>query len=1459
MESGFGQNLEGFLIKGNLSLVPSANPSLQGDGSVEGSGILYFDSIREYNYSSGVNIQDVSFQNGKLTIPYTIPSDNATSASVIIDGGMSIKHTQNASSTTSGGALTVVGGAAIGKDLLVGGVVNMTGNAIKNLAYPVIGSDGVNKDYVDSVAGRVSGNFTTGQVIFADSNGDAIRGYSFLKIDSGKLDLSIPLSITNTSNADGSSASLQIFGGVNIKKDTIVEGLINLSGNSIINLSSPVNNLDAANKEYVDNLITNLTFGNISGNFTTGQLIVADTSGNTIRGYDTLTFDGTTLTLFNTSNNSFVCYGGISINKDAFIGGVLDVNNNNIINVADPVNNLDAVNKEYVDNLITNLTFGNISGNFTSGQLIVADTSGNNIRGFDNFTFTSNANGSGSVILSNVTDIRIQNTSNATGLTNGGTLSSLGGASFQKDVYIGGVLDVNLQNIKSVADPIDDYDAVNKEYVDSLFADCCSGSGGGGSGISTNVFNLNNNVLSPEDIPIFYYPESILAFTASVYVQYNNTSTALYTIRGIHCGDSWDITSSYIGNPLGINFYIRNNSGQGLLQYTNKNTSGFASIRFSTSSNIDISSSSNQLNIPILDNITTFTNIPILSFPSGSVDSFKLIAFVSSELDDQCGMFFLNSVYTNGVWVLNSHNIGSIGGIEFSISNSGVVQYKNKNNNLANDYTVRVVQYSFLTAQSRIILDANTIDPTNINTTDLAFENITNFQLSLVANDIVTNKSALYEIHGILDGTVWKINSRYIGDDLGVKFFINTISGNTGILQYTNNNTDNVNIRYNKRLQNLFETLTVTLGGTGNSRFTPYAVLRGNGTNPIIGTDDFIYQDYKLTLGEESSIVLKNTTTATSLTNGGSLISYGGASFQKDVFIGGQLDVNLQNIKNVADPIVDYDAVNKRYVDTAIDNLDLNNNDNIIEQNQLLNNNVSIPQDISGFQFDDTVRAFISNVHVQSGSNNALYTIRGINCNTHWLLTSSLIGNPCGVDFHIRKQSGIGFVQYTNQNLLGSTAIKYTTNSSIYTNASSSQINYNLLPNQVSFTEIPILTFSNSILDSVKLLIYVSSNIDNRYGLILANCVLRNNQWNINTHNIGDISGIRFGIRSDSGSSVIEYTNTNVSSDYTIRVTNINILNTLDSFTLARNTTTLTEIDTPLLRLPIDLYYFQMSIYVNVPLSNKSALYEVQGVVCNNEWTINSRYTGDYTGVKFYMTTVSSVGYLTFTNINNVDAYIKFVKDVPLTSLKPLHVSKGGTGSSYLNPYTILRGNGTSSIIGTADLIYQDNKLIVGNNSSIIITNTSSSINLTTGSTFVAYGGVSINKELFIGKQLVVKDVDITPNIDDISAEREFSGQNNIMVPNNVTGFVFTELSTKSFSAMACVSIQTNSDEFDALYEIKGLKKRSGWMIDYKHIGDDLGINFTINSNGQIQYTTTNTPDWLSTTIKFRATTTTCI
>ena len=83
---------------------------------------------------------------------------------------------------------------------------------------------------------------------------------------------------------------------------------------------------------------------------------------------------------------------------------------------------------------------------------------------------------------------------------------------------------------------------------------------------------------------------------------------------------------------------------------------------------------------------------------------------------------------------------------------------------------------------------------------------------------------------------------------------------------------------------------------------------------------------------------------------------------------------------------------------------------------------------------------------------------------------------------------------------------------------------------------------------------------------------------------------------------------------------------------------------------------------------------------------------------------------MAYTNSNSVDANIKFIRNSPLTSLKPLQVSKGGTGNTFFNPYTILRGNGLDPIIGTSDLVYENNKLILGDSSVIVLKNTSSAI-----------------------------------------------------------------------------------------------------------------------------------------------------
>ena len=1349
MESGFGQNLEGFLIKGNLSVTPSAHPLIQGDGSLEGSGTLYFDKIEEYNQNQGVSIEDVQFKSGKLLIPYTFQSESLTSASVIVDGGISIKHTQNSNSVTSGGALTIAGGASVGKNLNIGGITNVNDNRIINVPLPSVGTDAVNKDYVDSVANKLSGNFTTGQIIIADSDGDAIRGYDFFTTDTSNILLSIPLVINNTTNADG-------------------------------------------------------------------------------------------------TNGSFVCYGGLSVAKDVFINGKLDLNNNVIENLGEPVLATDAVNKNYVDSK----TYGNILGSFGSTQILVGSSSSNSITSYNSFTYSGE-----SLNLNGI--FNLSNTTNAIGLGSGGSLTVDGGASFLKNVYIGGVLDVNLQNIKNVQDPVDNYDAVNKRYLEDALSSI---------NVTTSTsFSLNNSITVPQDIPILTYPDTTRAFVTKIFVQVNQSTGALYTIYGYKTNNNWYINSSYVGDDTGVTFFVRNSSGVAIMQYTNINTVGFSKIYFDTIKQIDNVASSTQINLSLLPNTVSPVNILELSFLNSVIDTFKLVIYVASESNNKHGLILLNAILRNNTWSINTNNIGDVSGVEFnvlSLPTAGIVQYTNLNSQ--SDYVVKIVRFEMLTSQTELTLLANTTIPTGIGISQLTFDSAvtTNFQLTCAVEVPSENKLALYELTGLLSDGAWKLNSRFVGDWTGVRFSMSTVSG-IGILEYTNVNNVNAYMRYIENTPNIFKPLPVNKGGTGNTYLEPYAVLRGDGSNPIIGTDDFIYKDKQLILGNESSILLTNTTNAIGVGSGGALNVTGGASFEKDVYIGGTLDVNLQNIKSVQDPVDNYDAVNKRYVDYEITNLDLNSNQGPFEQHFILNNNVTVPEDIFDFKFDPTVKAFISNVYVESSNNTySLYTLRGLNSGSNWVLTSSLIGRPTGVDFYIKEDNGSGIIQYTNTNQTNLnqtniTTIRFITSSLINDDT---EVNVPLLPSISIPHDINVLTFSNLTLDSVKLLIYVSSEIDDKFSLYLINCLYNDTEWSLNTNVIGDYTGIRFFIKTDGNNGIITYTNPNSSVDYTIRATYINIEKTNEPIILNANTITPTNVVIPDLHLDINYYYFQISIFVNIPNLNKSALFEIQGVVVNNQWDINSRYIGDYTGIRFYISTIDNIGYLKYTNSNSENAIIKIIKDIPLLSLRPLSISRGGTGNTYLNPYTILRGNGIDPIIGTEDLIYRDNNLIIGDVSTVVIQNTRSTINLTTGSTFVAYGGVSINKELFIGQKLVVRDVDITPNTSDISAEKTFNAQNNQITPHDIIGFIFNN-QTKSFTGTICINIVTDTDEYDALYEIKGLKKKSGWFIDTSSIGDILGINFYIktdpdNGSGQIQYTSDNKNDWISTQMKFRALTT---
>jgi hypothetical protein len=74
---------------------------------------------------------------GVVSMSSTVASSAPGVGAVVLQGGLSIANTTNSSNATSGGTFSTAGGAAIAKDMYIGGNLHVTGSVINNSAVSV--------------------------------------------------------------------------------------------------------------------------------------------------------------------------------------------------------------------------------------------------------------------------------------------------------------------------------------------------------------------------------------------------------------------------------------------------------------------------------------------------------------------------------------------------------------------------------------------------------------------------------------------------------------------------------------------------------------------------------------------------------------------------------------------------------------------------------------------------------------------------------------------------------------------------------------------------------------------------------------------------------------------------------------------------------------------------------------------------------------------------------------------------------------------------------------------------------------------------------------------------------------------------------------------------------------------------------------------------------------------------
>lgn len=1111
------------------------------------------------------------------------------------------------------------------------------------------------------------------------------------------------------------------------------------------------------------------------------------------------------ISITNTSNSlnvsnggALTIAGGVSISKNVNIGKELDMNINKIINVNDPENDYDAVNKRYLTDFVNSITHGNVIGDFGEDELITGTTDPTKITSQPNLKYISTQN----TLLLNNSFLNINSTENVSG-SSGGALISYGGVNIQNNLFVKDQVDVNNNNIKNVKMPIDDYDAIPKKYLLDMFNLFFNSENTFYIDDTINSFTPTNITLDTDDV--FVNLHIYVSIDSNIYPQYAIINLLLYKDQTL---DTWYISKTFVGDNTLLNFEIQNN----ILHYKNPNTSLSGSSFIITHTHFKLKNPDNLT----LTNTFSFTysteliadtqNQTFYNIDNNDL-SFVTYFYIYNNTTSEYGIIKLYSVKkTTSSWYNNisKHSIFPfIHDININIDSVNLIY---TNNNLTN-YNLIMYSTQIDDIPSDITLFANTTTNKKIN--QISF---TQFDKSFFITLYLESGSnvSLYELYGLYNNNNWYLHVNLVGDPFtstNVQFSIDQ----DGVLNYINTNNFDVFIKYILLESNV---LPVKYGGTGTNYHLEDSVLLGNEYKPIKSSSSLMYKNNELTIKS---------------TNENSINTLGGISVQNTI------NMNNNKIINLEDPIDDKDAVNKRFLDSYVSSTIFS--DNLIK----LENNVITPSPVN-FIIEPDKNAFIIYIYVHKDHEIcSMYILKGLLNNSQLYVNQTFIGANLDINFSLETDINNNYIlYYTNPNPTNSYYIRINFINEIYNLPQDNQVNYSLSNNINIFTSIPVsqLVYTSNDYLALKFIIYIIDSSTMNHTMINLLTLNNDSSWIYSVNNIGSITNVNFKINKFVDDIYLQYKNLNSSGNFIAKINTLSI-KTIDPFYILNSNTLSPTIITPLISFDKSQHSYIMIVYLEVLNEMRYSLVEIEGLLCNENWILNTKFIGDKLDVIF--TIEDDVLYYVNPNNNNVKMYYNI--NIP-EIFDILPVKRGGTGNNYFSPNKILFGNGIDPIKTSSELMFHNNQLVLGDNSNILLQNTSNN-------TLTSFGGATF-------KTMYINSCEITPNPNDFISEQTFIASHNILIPVDITNFAF-DILTRCFTGVVSVCIITSISEFVEIIDLKCYQKSNSWYLNTSSVGDTTNIILSITNTGQIQYTLPHFSNWVSTTIKYRGITTTTI